>query len=127
MLLAGIIIGGLGVFDDVTISQSAIVDELKKTDMTLSMNQLFERAMNIGRDHIASAVNTLVLVYTGAALPLLLLFIDNPHPFAEVVNYEFIAEEIVRTLVASIGLIAAVPITTIIAAYIFGKTNEINK
>jgi uncharacterized membrane protein len=63
-------------------------------------------------------VNTLILVYTGAALPLLLLFIDNPHPFSDIINYEIIADEVVRTLVGSIGLMLAVPITTFIAAFI---------
>ncbi len=66
--------------------------------------------MNVSQNHIASMVNTLVLVYTGAALPLPLLFVDNPMPFSQVTNYEIIAEEIVRTLVGSIGLISAVPI-----------------
>ncbi len=77
--------------------------------------------MTVGQDHIASMVNTLILVYTGAALPLLLLFINNPHPFSEVINYEIIADEIIRTLVGSIGLVSAVPITTIIAAVIVTK------
>jgi len=115
LLLAGIIIGVLGVLDDITVSQSAIVLQLKKANPKLKFEELFKRAMDVGQDHISSMVNTLVLVYTGAALPLLLLFIDNPHPFSEVVNYEIIADEIVRTLVGSIGLILAVPITTIIA------------
>ena len=116
LLLAGIIIGVLGVLDDITISQSAIVFQLKEANGKLHFGELYKRAMNVGQDHIASMVNTLVLVYTGAALPLLLLFIDNPRPFAEVVNYEIIADEIVRTLVGSIGLVLAVPITTVIAA-----------
>ena len=77
--------------------------------------------MSVGKDHISSMVNTLILVYTGAALPLLLLFIGNPLPFTEVVNYEIIADEIVRTLVGSIGLVLAVPITTIIAAVVAEK------
>jgi uncharacterized membrane protein len=72
-------------------------------------------AMSLGKDHIASVVNTLILVYTGASLPLLLIFMDNPHPFGEIINYEIIADEIIRTLVGSIGLILAVPITTFIA------------
>lgn len=117
LLLAGIIIGVLGILDDITISQAAIVSQLKHTNPKLTLQQLYSKAMDIGRDHIASMVNTLILVYTGAALPLLLLFIDNPQPFSEVLNLEMIAEEIVRTMVASIGLILAVPITTIIAAY----------
>ena len=116
LLLAGIIIGVLGVLDDITISQSAIVFELRKANEKLNSYELYKRAMNVGQDHIASMVNTLVLVYTGAALPLLLLFINNPHPFTEVVNYEIIADEIVRTLVGSIGLILAVPLTTLLAS-----------
>jgi uncharacterized membrane protein len=121
LLLAGIIIGVLGVLDDITISQSAIVFQLKEANEKLKFNELYKRAMNVGQDHISSMVNTLVLVYTGAALPLLLLFIDNPHPFSEIVNYEIIADEIVRTLVGSIGLILAVPITTVIASLIVEK------
>ena len=115
LLLAGMIIGTLGVLDDITVSQAAIVQQLKEAGAKISPKELFARAMNVGRDHIASMVNTLVLVYTGAALPLLLLFIDNPQPFSEVINYEIIAEEIIRTLVGSIGLITAVPITTFLA------------
>ena len=81
--------------------------------------------MKVGRDHIASMVNTLVLVYAGAALPLLLLFINNPLPFLQVINYEIIAEEIIRTLVGSIGLITAVPLTTFLASRVkFRKTSS---
>jgi uncharacterized membrane protein len=77
--------------------------------------------MIIGKDHITSMVNTLVLAYAGASLPLLLIFTNNPHPFSEIMNYEMIAEEIIRTLVGSIGLILAVPITTLIAASWYKK------
>ena len=121
LLLAGIIIGVLGILDDITISQSAIVQQLKAANPRLKFQELYTKAMSVGKDHIASMVNTLILVYTGAALPLLLLFINNPHPFSEVVNYEIIAEEIVRTLVGSVGLMLAVPITTIIASFIADK------
>ena len=117
LLLAGIIIGVLGVLDDITISQSAIVQELKIANPQLNSKELYKKAMSVGKDHIASMVNTLILVYTGAALPLLLLFVDNPRPFSELINYEIIADEIVRTLVGSIGLVLAVPITTFIASY----------
>ena len=117
LLLAGIIIGVLGVLDDITISQAAIVHQLKKTNPKLKHGELYKKAMAIGKDHISSMINTLVLVYTGAALPLLLLFIDNPHPFLEVINYEIVADEIVRTLVGSIGLVLAVPITTLISCF----------
>jgi len=116
LLLAGIIIGLLGVLDDVTVSQAAIVFQLKEANNRLKFNQLYQRAMRVGQDHIASMINTLILVYAGASLPLLLLFLDNPHPFLEVVNYEIIADEVVRTLVGSIGLILAVPLTTLIAS-----------
>jgi len=115
LLLAGIIIGVLGVLDDITISQSAVVFQLKEANSKLKYGELYKRAMNVGRDHISSMVNTLILVYTGAALPLLLLFIDNPHPFSEIINYEIVADEVVRTLVGSIGLVLAVPVTTFIA------------
>ena len=81
LLLAGIIIGVLGVLDDITISQSAIVQQLKAANPKLKAGELYKRAMTVGKDHISSMVNTLVLVYTGAALPLLLLFINNPPPF----------------------------------------------
>ena len=116
ILLAGIVIGTLGVLDDITISQAAIVDELATTAKLTKPKDLYNRSMIIGKDHITSMVNTLVLAYAGASLPLLLIFTQNPHPFTEIINYEFLAEEIIRTLVGSIGLILAVPITSLIAA-----------
>ena len=106
LLLAGIIIGVLGVLDDITISQSAIVEQLRLANPKLKQGELYKKAMSVGKDHIASMVNTLILVYTGAALPLLLIFIDNPHPFSEIINYEIIADEVVRTLVGSIATLA---------------------
>jgi uncharacterized membrane protein len=118
LVLAGIIIGALGVLDDITVAQSAIVQQLREASPKIKFKELFLRAMNVGQDHIASMINTLVLVYTGAALPLLLLFINNPQPFSQVINYEIVAEEIIRTLVGSIGLITAVPITTFLATYL---------
>lgn len=123
VLLAGIIISSLGVMDDITISQSSIVEELRKANSKLSKKDLFLRSMRVGKDHISSMVNTLILVYAGASLPLLLLFVNNPHPFSEIINYELIAEEIVRTLVGSIGLILAVPITTYIAVNSSSKSS----
>jgi len=117
LLLAGMIIGSLGVLDDITISQASIVEELKRANHRLGFTQLFASAMRIGHDHIASLVNTLVLVYAGSALPLLLLFVVSDLGYIDLLNYEALAEEIVRTLVSSIGLIAAVPLTTLIASY----------
>jgi len=121
LLLAGIIIGSLGVLDDITVAQAAVVEQLNDANRKLNFKELFLKAMNVGRDHIASMVNTLILVYTGSALPLLLVFVNNPHPAWEIVNYEIIAEEIVRTLVGSIGLILAVPITTVFAVWLVKK------
>ena len=123
LILAGIIIGVLGVLDDVTVSQAAIVQQLREVNPKIKLKQLFTRAMNVGQDHIASMVNTLVLVYAGAALPLLLLFIDSPLPFLQVISYEIIAEEIIRALVGSIGLISAVPVTTFLASRFIHKKN----
>lgn len=121
ILLAGIVIGATGVLDDITIAQASVVEQLKQASEKLKLWQLYTRAMKVGQDHITSMVNTLILVYAGASLPLLLIFVNNPHPFGEIVNYEFIAEEIIKTLVGSIGLMVAVPITTLIAAMVFSK------
>lgn len=122
LLLAGFIVGTLGVLDDLAVSQVSVVVELKRADQTLSRRELFRRAMRVGVDHIASMVNTLFLAYAGASLPLLLLFRFQEAPFwntEQVLNHEIIATEIVRTLVGSIGLALTVPITTILAAYAF--------
>lgn len=118
ILLASIIIGSLGVLDDVTISQVSIVSELRAVGKQKSSGDIFFHAMRIGQDHISSMVNTLILVYTGAALPLFLLFIKNPQPFAQVVQYEMIAEEIIRSLIGSIGIILSVPLSTYLASKI---------
>lgn len=121
ILLAGIIIGTLGVLDDITIAQTAVVEELSKTGKYPKSIDLYNHSMSVGKDHIASMVNTLILAYAGASLPLLLMFIDNPHPFGEIINLEIISEEIIRTLIGSIGLILAVPVTTFIATNIYSK------
>jgi uncharacterized membrane protein len=119
LLLAGIIIGILGILDDVTVSQASVVKELAKANKSLKGLELFKTAMRVGTDHIASMINTLVLVYTGAAMPLLLLFMDTPKPVTEIINYEMVAVEIVRMLVGSIGLVLAVPLTTLLAVKAF--------
>ena len=116
LVLAGLIIGALGVLDDVTISQASTVFALHDTDNTLSWRAVFGRAMTVGRDHIASTVNTLFLAYAGASLTLLILFSTSGASVGEIVNSERFAEELVKTLVGSVGLIAAVPLTTALAA-----------
>jgi uncharacterized membrane protein len=123
LLLGGIIIGALGVLDDVTVSQSSTVFELRKANHNMTMPQLFASGINVGRDHIAATVNTLVLAYAGVALPLLILFTQLNEPALHIINREILAEEIIRTLVGSLGLICAVPLTTGIAAYMAVKSN----
>ncbi|MFF5710282.1 YibE/F family protein [Streptomyces sp. NPDC012756] len=118
LLLAGIIIGSLGVLDDVTVTQTSAVWELHQADPGMGPRGLYRAGIRIGRDHIASVVNTLVLAYAGAALPLLLLFSIAQSSMGTVANSELVAEEIVRTLVGSIGLVASVPVTTVLAALV---------
>ena len=116
LLLAGIMIGSLGALDDIAIGQSSAIVELSKANPSLGWRSLFRHGMSIGRDHIAAMVNTLVLAYAGAALPMLLLFSVLAEPMPVTLNREIIAEEIVRTLVGSLGLLAGVPLTSLIAA-----------
>jgi uncharacterized membrane protein len=116
LVLAGLIIAALGVLDDITISQASTVFALHDTDPRLSWSALFARAMKVGRDHIASVVNTLFLAYAGASLALLVLFSTGGLPVAQILNSEVLAQEIVKTVVGSLGLIAAVPLTTALAA-----------
>ena len=116
LLIAGMLVATLGVLDDVTVSQAAVVSELKQANPELTFGQLYSQASKIGRDHIASMINTLILAYAGASFPLLLLFVDSELDLNLTLNYEIIADEIVHTLTGSIGLIAAVPLTTALAA-----------
>jgi uncharacterized membrane protein len=118
LLLAGVIIGSLGVLDDVTVTQTSAVWELHAANPAMGVRGLYRAGIRIGRDHIASVVNTLVLAYAGAALPLLLLFTIAESSVGTVINSELVAEEVVRTLVGSIGLVASVPLTTVLAALV---------
>lgn len=118
LLLAGIIIGTLGALDDITIGQSSTIFELSKANPRLTWQALFKHGMSVGRDHIAAMVNTLLLAYVGAALPLVLMFSVFTESLGVTLNREIIAEEIVRTLVGSLGLLAGVPLTSLIAAYV---------
>ena len=116
LLLAGLVIGALGVLDDVTVTQAAVVWELAEADVDASRKTLFARGMRVGRAHVASTVNTLALAYVGATLPLLLLFSALDLPFTTAVSQELVAQEVVRGLVGGLGIVAAVPITTALAA-----------
>jgi uncharacterized membrane protein len=118
LLLAAVVIGTLGVLDDVTVTQVAAVWELHRTDPGQGRRQLYRSATRIGRDHIASTVNTLVLAYAAAALPLMLLFTQSGLALGDVLTTETIAVEVVQTLVGSIGLVASVPITTALASWL---------
>ena len=120
LLLAGVVIGALGALDDMTVTQASAVWELRAANPAMSVTQLFQAALRIGRDHVASTVNTLVLAYAGASMPLLVLFVLSNQPLAAVANSEVVAVEIVRTLVGSIGLVASVPLTTWLAALAVG-------
>ncbi len=116
ILLAATVFGALGVLDDVTVTQAATVEQLHHADPTATRGGVFGRAMRIGRSHIAATVNTLVLAYLGAGLPLLLLFALSAQPPLTVLNGEIVAVEVIRALVGSIGIVAAVPLTTAVAA-----------
>ena len=121
LLLAGIVIGALGAIDDVAVTQASAVWELHATDPELGTQGLFRAGMRVGRDHVGSIVNTLALAYAGASLPLLILFQLSEQPLAELVGSEVVATEILRTLVGSIGLVAAMPITTGLAAWMAAR------
>lgn len=125
LLLGGIILGALGVLDDIIVSQVSVVGQLKEANKKISTAELYSRALEVGKDHVASLVNTLVLAYAGANLPLFLLFYTNQTaPIWVNLNSEMIMEEIVRTLVGSIGLVLAVPLTTAVTAIALNRTKS---
>ena len=125
LLLGGMIIGALGVLDDLVTTQSSAVFELHHANPALGFRGLYMSAMRIGQDHVAATVNTLVLAYAGASLPMLLMFSLGRGDYGYLVNFSFIAEEVVRTLVGSLGLIAAVPITTTIAIFLAQRVDSL--
>ena len=116
LLLAGMIIGALGVLDDLTVSQASTVLALQRANPAQGFGALFRGAVSVGQDHIAATVNTLVLAYVGASLPVLLIFSFGGTGFTDAINSEAVAAQIVAMLVGSIGLILAVPVTTALAA-----------
>lgn len=124
LLLGGILLGALGVLDDITVSQVSIVFELFDTKKSLSWIELYERGLAVGKDHVASLVNTLVLAYAGANLPLFLLLVLNEQsPTWVTLNSDILVEEIIRTIAGSIGLVLAVPLSTFLAAQIVIRRN----
>jgi uncharacterized membrane protein len=123
LLLGGIIIGVLGVLDDVTTTQTATVFQLRSANKNLTVSKLFQRGMSVGTEHVSSLVNTLIMAYAGVSLPLFILFSLNPnnHPYWVILNNELIVEEVVRSLAGSFGLVIAVPLTTFVAALVAVK------
>ncbi|MFN8025010.1 MAG: YibE/F family protein [Acidimicrobiia bacterium] len=124
LVLAGMVLGALGALDDVTVTQAATVGELRAADPESSRRAVYRAGMRVGRDHVASAVNTLALAYAGAALPILILFSISGRSLGAVANGEVVAVEIVSALVGSIGLVAAVPISTGLAVVVTGGVGE---
>ena len=118
LVLAGMVVGALGVLDDVTVSQASTVLALRRANPAQSLRRLFTEGLSVGRDHLSATVNTLVLAYVGAALPLLLIFENQQTSFGEALNREIVATEVVAMLVGSIGLVLAVPLTTALAAWL---------
>jgi len=118
ILLAATVFGALGVLDDVTVTQAATVEQLHRARPEADRRGVIGRAMHVGRAHIAATVNTLVLAYLGASLPLLLLFALSGQAPLIVLNGEVVAVEVIRALVGSIGIVAAVPLTTLVAAWL---------
>ncbi|HNK63550.1 MAG TPA: YibE/F family protein [Anaerolineales bacterium] len=127
LFLGGLIIGALGVLDDLVTTQAAAVFELHHANPNLGFRGLYGSAMRIGQDHVAATVNTLVLAYAGASLPMLLMFSLGRGDYGYIINFSFIAEEIVRTLVGSLGLIAAVPLTTVVAIFFAQRAESLEK
>ncbi|MBE8518374.1 YibE/F family protein [Amycolatopsis sp. H6(2020)] len=121
LLLAGVVIGALGVLDDVTVTQTSAVWELRRANPDLTWRELYSSGLRIGRDHVGSAVNTLVMAYAGAALPVLLYSSISGVGLGALLGSEDIAQEIIRTLAGSVGIVAAVPVTTVLAALIASR------
>ena len=118
LVIAGVVVAGLGVLNDVTITQASAVWQLNETDPDMTRRQLFSRGMTIGRDHIASTVYTIVFAYAGAGLPVLLLLELSRRPVGVVLSSSVVAEEVIRTLVGGIALVLAVPLTTAVGAFV---------
>lgn len=117
LLLGGIMIGVLGVLDDIAVTQAAVVRELYHSASHLTPTEVYKKAIGVGKEHVGALVNTLALAYTGASLPLLLFFSTTDSSVSNIINQEIFATEIIRTVVGSIGLILTVPITTFLAVY----------
>jgi uncharacterized membrane protein len=123
LVLAGTVVAGLGVLNDVTITQASALWQLQEVSPGMTWRELYSRGMTVGRDHIASTVYTIVFAYAGAALPLLLLFEIYPTPTWTLITSSALAEEVIRTMVGAIALVLAVPVTTVVGAF-FAKAAD---
>jgi uncharacterized membrane protein len=117
LVLGGMLVGALGVLDDLVITQASVIFALNEANPDYDLRSLYRKGMRVGQDHVAATVNTLVLAYAGASLPALLLFTLSGEGVTDLLNLEFVAEEVVRTLVGSLGLISAVPLTTLLSCF----------
>ncbi|HSW89357.1 MAG TPA: YibE/F family protein [Patescibacteria group bacterium] len=125
LYLGGIILAALSVLDDSVISQVSVLYQLKQVKKEISFRELFDRGMEVGRDHISTLVNTLILAYAGSSLPLFILFtLNKTQPAWLSLNDQLVAEEVVRTLTGSIGLVLSIPLTTLIAAYVIHRKHR---
>lgn len=118
LVLAGMVVGALGVLDDVTVSQASVVIALRRANPAQAFPRLFREALAVGRDHLSATVNTLVFAYVGAALPILLIFETQGTSLGDALNRESVATQVVGMLVGSVGLVLAVPLTTALAAWL---------
>jgi uncharacterized membrane protein len=123
LFLSAIIIGTLGALNDITTTQSATIFELKKLDSKLKFKDLFQKGLSVGKEHIASLVNTLVLAYAGSSFAIFIFFVLNPAkiPYWVILNNEIVADEVIKIIAGSVGLLLCVPIVTLIASYVFSK------
>ena len=122
LYLASVIIGMLGVLDDIAITQVAVVREMYALHPEMSVKRVYDHALRVGKEHVGALVNTLVLAYVGVALPTLLYFSQSTAPLGQIINQELFVTEIIRTVVGSAGLIMTVPLTTIMAAWLLHHT-----
>jgi uncharacterized membrane protein len=123
LLVAGMVIVALGVLVDLTVSQASTVIALRKANLRLGFGGLFRGALEVGHDHISATVNTLVFAYAGASLPVLLIFAIGHSSFSDAINGEAVAEQVIASLVGSIGLILSMPLTTALAALLAERMN----
>lgn len=121
LLLAGIVIGSLGVLDDVTVTQTATVGEVAKANPGFGFLRLYQAGSRVGRSHIASVINTIILAYAGSSLPLMLLLVAGDGSLGQIVSDQVVAQEIVRSVIGTLGIIAAVPVTTALAALLASR------